>query len=58
MDKIMKRDKTSLDISWIEDKSLADMDSLPTLNILEADINENLQSGLDGFMGSMNQLKE
>ena len=32
--------------------------SLPTLDVLAADINENLQFTLDGFFGLMDQLKE
>ncbi len=28
-DKIIARDKTSLDITWLKDKSLADLDNLP-----------------------------
>ena len=30
-DEIIARDKTSLDITWLKDKSLADLDTLPTL---------------------------
>lgn len=29
IDDILERDKTSLDIFWIKDKSLADLDNLP-----------------------------
>ena len=49
MDEILKRDKTSLDIFWIKDKSLADLDSLPDPDVLAADIIENLQSDMDSF---------
>ena len=46
---ILPRDKTSLDIFWIKDKSLADLDNLPAPDVLAADIIENLQSALDSF---------
>ena len=57
MDEILKRDKTSLDIFWIKDKSLADLDSLPDPDELAADIIENLQSALDSFNELMSALK-
>lgn len=53
---ILDRDKASLDIFWIKDKSLADLDNLPTPDELAADIIENLQSALDGFQELMQQL--
>ena len=46
---ILPRDKTSLDVFWIRDKSLADLDNLPAPDVLAADIIENLQSALDSF---------
>ena len=49
VDKILARDKTSLDIFWIKDKSLADLDNLPSPNVLADDIIENLQSALESF---------
>jgi len=50
---ILSRDKKSLDIFWIKDKSLADLDNLPSPDILADEIIENLQSALDSF----NELK-
>ena len=49
VDEILKRDKTSLDVFWVKDKSLADLDNLPDPDELAADIIDNLQSALDGF---------
>jgi type I restriction enzyme M protein len=43
------RDKTSLDIFWLKDKSLTDLDNLPEPDLLAADIIENLESGLASF---------
>jgi type I restriction enzyme M protein len=46
---IVKRDKTSLDIFWIRDKSLTDLDNLPDPNVLANEIIENIESGLSSF---------
>lgn len=48
-EEIIERDKTSLDITWIKDKSLADLDNLPDPDILAAEIIENLEAGLESF---------
>jgi type I restriction enzyme M protein len=56
-DEIIARDKTSLDISWIKDKSLADLDNLPDPDELAHDIIENIEAGLASFreiIGSLN----
>lgn len=46
---ILARDKTSLDIFWIKNKSLANLDNLPAPDELAMDIIENLQSALESF---------
>ncbi|MEM9078781.1 MAG: class I SAM-dependent DNA methyltransferase [Bacteroidota bacterium] len=46
---IISRDKTSLDIFWIKDKSLTDLDNLPDPDILANEIIENIESGLNSF---------
>jgi type I restriction enzyme M protein len=46
---ILARDKTSLDISWLKDNSLTDLDNLPDTDVLAAQIIENLESGLLSF---------
>ncbi len=56
VDEILNRDKTSLDIFWIKDKSLADLDNLPSPDVLADDIIENLQSALESFQELKNQL--
>ncbi len=48
-DEIAARDKTSLDIFWLKDKSLTDLDNLPEPDELAADIIENIEAGLDAF---------
>ncbi|MDE5583210.1 MAG: type I restriction-modification system subunit M [Ruminococcus sp.] len=56
IDEIIKRDKLSLDIFWIKDKSLADLENLPPANELADDIIENLQSALESFIELKQQL--
>lgn len=53
---ILERDKTSLDLFWIKDKSLADLNDLPSPDVLAADIIENLQNALEGFQELKRQL--
>jgi type I restriction enzyme M protein len=43
------RDKTSLDVFWLRDKSLADLDNLPDPDELAEEIIENLEAGLNSF---------
>ncbi len=54
---ILERDKTSMDIFWIKDKSLADLDNLPDPEVLASEIIDNLQSALDSFQELIVQLK-
>jgi len=49
IDQILARDKTSLDIFWLKDKSLADLDNLPEPDELAGEIIENLEAGLNSF---------
>ncbi len=46
---IIERDKTNLDIFWIKDKSLTDLDNLPDPDILANEIIENIEAGLNSF---------
>ena len=58
LQEIIARDKTSLDITWLKDKSLADLDNLPDPDVLAEEIVENLESALDGFKTIIAQLKK
>ncbi|MGX8700963.1 N-6 DNA methylase [Caproiciproducens sp.] len=58
VEEILARDKTSLDILWIKDKSLTDLDSLPDPDVLASDIIDNLQSAMDGFKELLETLGE
>lgn len=57
-DEIISRDKTSLDITWLKDKSLADLDNLPDPDTLAEEIVENLESALEGFKAVLERLKK
>lgn len=46
-DELIARDKTSLDIFWLKDKSLTDLDSLINYDLFAAEIVENLEAALD-----------
>lgn len=46
---ISARDKTSLDLFWLKDSSLADLDNLPDPKDLAEEIVENIEAGLSNF---------
>lgn len=46
---IIERDKTNLDMFWIKDKSLTDLDNLPDPDVLANEIIENIEAGLNSF---------
>lgn len=48
-EEILARDKTSLDITWIKDASLTDLENLPEPDVLAQSIVANLQEALDAF---------
>ena len=48
-EELIVRDKTSLDIFWLKDKSLTDLDNLPDPEILASEIIENLEAALANF---------
>ena len=48
-DELKARDKTSLDVFWLRDKSLTDLDNLPEPDQLAEEIIENLEAGLNSF---------
>ena len=54
---LLERDKTSLDIFWIKDQSLTDLDNLPPPDVPAEDIIENLQSALESFQNLQSKLK-
>lgn len=55
---IMKRDKTNLDIFWLKDESLGDLENLPNPKILALEIAEDLESALEEFKRIYEVLEE
>ena len=56
-EEILQRDKTSLDIFWLRDESLGDLENLPEPDDIAADIIENLEAGLDSFREVLSKLE-
>ena len=54
---IKERDKTSLDIFWIKDKSLGDLDNLPDPDVLAEEIIDNLETAMESFRAIMAELE-
>jgi type I restriction enzyme M protein len=50
------RDKTSLDLFWLKDDSLAGLDNLPDPDVLAVEIVENLEAVLENFRGLVKEL--
>lgn len=57
-DEVIARDKTNLDIFWLKDKSLADLDNLPDPDELAEEIIENLEAGLESFREIIGELSK
>jgi type I restriction enzyme M protein len=55
-DEIASRDKTNLDIFWLKDESLGDMENLPDPDVLAMEIIENVEAGLNSFKEIANTL--
>jgi type I restriction enzyme M protein len=57
-EELTARDKTSLDLFWLKDKSLTDLDNLPEPDVLAEEIIENIEAGLNNFreiLGTLNK---
>lgn len=57
-EEILARDKTSLDITWIKDASLTDLENLPEPDVLAQSIVANLQEALDAFRNVETELMQ
>jgi type I restriction enzyme M protein len=55
---LIARDKTSLDVFWLKDKSLTDLDNLPEPDELAEEIIENLEAGLESFRAVLADLEK
>ena len=56
VEELLKRDKLNLDIFWLKDDSLDDVDSLPPPDEIAAEIVENLQAALEAFQSVAEEL--
>ena len=48
-EELLQRDKVSLDITWLRDESLEDMDNLPPPEVIAQEIVEDLEAALAEF---------
>ena len=55
---IIARDKTNLDIFWLRDESLTDLENLPEPDVLAEEIIESLEAALEGFRSVAGELQE
>ncbi len=56
-DDLITRDKTSLDLFWLKDDSLTDLDNLPDPEVLAEEIIDNIEAGLANFRAVAEKLK-
>ena len=54
----MTRDKVNLDIFWLKDDSLEDLENLPEPDVIATEIAENLESALEQFKGIIDNLNQ
>lgn len=57
-EEILKRDKTNLDIFWIKDESLDDLDSLPEPSVIASGLVEDLENALEQIKEISEDLSE
>ncbi|MEM9591759.1 MAG: N-6 DNA methylase, partial [Pseudomonadota bacterium] len=55
-DDLIARDKLNLDIFWLKDDTLEDLDSLPEPDVIAAEIVENLEAALEQFRSVSEEL--
>ncbi len=56
-EKLLQRDKVSLDIFWLKDESLEDAENLPDPDVLAREIADNLEAALEQFSSISNDLE-
>lgn len=57
-DEIIARDKTNLDIFWLRDESLTDLENLPEPDVLAGEIIDGLEAALEGFRNVLQELED
>ena len=56
-EELLQRDKASLDVFWLKDASMTDLENLPEPDVLAEEIMENLRSALDRFGSVVGDLR-
>jgi len=56
-EEIIARDKKSLDIFWLKDESLTDLENLPEPEVLAVEIVEEIEAALEGFRNIVGELE-
>ena len=56
-DELLQRDKVSLDLVWLRDESLEDMDNLPPPDVIAQEIVEDLEAALAEFAAVAESLR-
>ena len=56
-DELVARDKLNMDIFWLKDDSLEDIDSLPEPDVIAVEIVENLEAALEQFRSVADELQ-
>ncbi|WP_296645079.1 hypothetical protein [Roseinatronobacter sp.] len=56
-EELLARDKASLDLFWLKDKSLTDLDNLPEPDDLAEEIIEGLEAGLASLRSVLGELR-
>ena len=56
-DELLQRDKVSLDITWLRDESLEDVDNLPPPDVIAQEIVEDLEAALSEFAAIAESLR-
>lgn len=57
-DELIQRDSVNLDIFWLKDESLEDLENLPDPNVLAREIMEDLETALEQFSDLYEDLEE
>lgn len=55
---LIERDKANLDIFWLKDESVEDLENLPNPEVIAKEIIENLEFALEQFSSIYNELSE
>jgi type I restriction enzyme M protein len=52
LEELLERDKASLDLFWLKDATMTDLDNLPEPEVLMSEIMENLEAAMEQFVSA------